>query len=98
MQIVSNGDNLHEMSNPVFWGKNIINLLSAEFAQRVVKVNTIGNNENSLIINVFKEPLNKGWALNRGEFVCVEVLRPSQPNGAMSSAVSLPSHTFTGQT
>ena len=30
-------------------------------------------------------------------FVCVEVLRPSQPNGFMSSAVSLPSHTFTGQ-
>ena len=31
-------------------------------------------------------------------FVCVEVLRPSQPNGVMSSAVSLPKHTFTGQT
>ena len=29
-------------------------------------------------------------------FVCVEVLRPSQPNVAMSSAVSLPNHTFTG--
>ena len=28
--------------------------------------------------------------------VCVEVLRPSQPNGVMSSAVSLPNHTFTG--
>ena len=28
-------------------------------------------------------------------FVCVEVLRPSQPNGFMS--VSLPNHTFTGQ-
>ena len=31
------------------------------------------------------------------EFVCVEVLWPSQPNGIMSSAVSLPNHTFTGQ-
>ena len=31
------------------------------------------------------------------EFVCVEVLRPSQPNGVMSSTVSLPSHMFTGQ-
>ena len=31
------------------------------------------------------------------DFVCVEVLRPSQPNGVMSSAVSLPNHTFTGQ-
>ena len=30
-------------------------------------------------------------------FVCVEVLRPSQPNGVMLSAVSLPNHTFTGQ-
>ena len=30
-------------------------------------------------------------------FVCIEVLRPSQPNGVMSSEVSLPSHTFTGQ-
>ena len=28
---------------------------------------------------------------------CVEVLWPSQPNGVMSSAVSLPNHTFTGQ-
>ena len=31
------------------------------------------------------------------KFVCVEVLRPSQPNGVMSSVVSLPNHTFTGQ-
>ena len=31
-------------------------------------------------------------------FVCVEVLRLSQPNGVMSSSVSLPNHTFTGQT
>ena len=30
-------------------------------------------------------------------FVCVEVLRPSQPNGVMLSAVSLPNRTFTGQ-
>ena len=30
-------------------------------------------------------------------FVCVEVLRPNQSNRVMSSAVSLPSHTFTGQ-
>ena len=31
------------------------------------------------------------------KFVCVEVLRPSQPNGVMLSVVSLPNHTFTGQ-
>ena len=30
-------------------------------------------------------------------FVCVGVLRPSQPNGVMSSAVSLPNHVLTGQ-
>ena len=30
-------------------------------------------------------------------FVCVEVLRPSQPNGVLSSAISLPNRTFTGQ-
>ena len=30
-------------------------------------------------------------------FVCVEVLQPSQPNGVISSGVSLPNHTFTGQ-
>ena len=30
-------------------------------------------------------------------FVCVEGLRPSQLNGVMSSTVSLPNHTFTGQ-
>ena len=29
--------------------------------------------------------------------VCVEVLRPSQPNGVMLSVVSLPNNTFTGQ-
>ena len=35
MQIVSNGDYLHEMSNPVFWEKiREINLSSAELAQR----------------------------------------------------------------
>ena len=31
-------------------------------------------------------------------FVCVEVLWSSQPNRVMSSAVSLPNLTFTGQT
>ena len=30
-------------------------------------------------------------------FVCVDILRPSQPNGVMSSTVSLPNHTFNGQ-
>ena len=30
-------------------------------------------------------------------FVCVEVLWPSQPNGVMSSAISLHNHTFTSR-
>ena len=44
MQIVSTGDNLHERSNHVFWGKkkkkrkNITNLSSAELAQNVVNI------------------------------------------------------------
>ena len=38
MQIVSNEDHLHEMSNPVFWKKNkkYYILFSAKLAQRVV--------------------------------------------------------------
>ena len=42
MQIVPIGDNLHELSNSVYWEKNTIyitNLSFAELAQRVVKVN-----------------------------------------------------------
>ena len=31
------------------------------------------------------------------KFICVEVLRLSQPIGVMSNAVSLPNHTFTEQ-
>ena len=41
--------------------------------------------------------LNINESNERVLFVCVEVLRPSQPNGVMSSVVSLPNHTFTGQ-
>ena len=45
-----------------------------------------------------RKTINRTNALNRmNMFVCVKVLRPSQPNGVMSSAVSLPNHTFTGQ-
>ena len=35
--------------------------------------------------------------MNAQSDICVEVLRPSQPDGVMSSSVSLPNHTFTGQ-
>ena len=43
------------------------------------------------------KPLPCHKSIGKMLFVCVEVLRPSQPNGVMSSAVSLPNHTFTGQ-
>ena len=41
--------------------------------------------------------MGRGRDGGRGLIVCVQVLRPSQPNDIMSSAVSLPNHTFTGQ-
>ena len=51
MQIVSTGDNLHDMSNPVFWEnrtkKNIINMSSAELAQlwwRLTQINKMRDN------------------------------------------------------
>ena len=45
MSIVSLGENLHEMPKLIFWEKEktIINLASAEFAQRVAKVKEIQN-------------------------------------------------------
>ena len=48
----------------------------------------------------YTPPHNSGgvlWFHVGRPFVCVDVLRPSQPNGVMSSAVSLSNHTFTGQ-
>ena len=42
----------------------------------------------SIVVLPFKTP---------DKFVCVEVLRPSQSSGVMSSTVSLPNHKFTGQ-
>ena len=47
--------------------------------------------------NVSGYPVTKNDFGMLSLFVCVEVLRPSQPNGVMSSTVSLPNHTFTGQ-
>ena len=40
---------------------------------------------------------HSNWKFLGYDFVCVKVLRPSQPSGVMSSAVSLPNYTFTGQ-
>ena len=50
--------------------------------------------QSSYLRSVFYNEMETGKMLR---FVCVEVLRLSQPNGVMSSAVSLPNHTFTGQ-
>ena len=44
-----------------------------------------------------REPKIRHSGIHYMLFVCVEVLQPSQPNGVMLSAVSLPNHTFTGQ-
>ena len=44
-----------------------------------------------LVLSVFSSSSCLGW------FVCVEFLRPSQPNGIMSSAISLPNHSFTSR-
>ena len=46
---------------------------------------------------IIVENIEKKSLIYHHLFVCVKVLRPSQPNGVMSSAVSLPNHTFTGQ-
>ena len=42
MQIVSNGDNLHEMSNPVFWKKNKENIINLPFAELALTVSGKG--------------------------------------------------------
>ena len=40
---------------------------------------------------------HKFYSFRELHFICVEVLRPSQPNGVMQSVISLPNHSFTGQ-
>ena len=52
------GDNLHEISKPVFLEKNKKNnMLSAEFSQRVVKVKTAG------YINIISTYVQQKWEL-----------------------------------
>ena len=66
MQIVSNGDTLNEMSNPIFWGKKKkkkknTNLSFAEFAKRGVIDNNSGIISSSFSYpqHVFTEKLEK---------------------------------------
>ena len=51
------------------------------------------------VLERYSEKKSVFWQIRLAQclFVCVEVLRPSQPSGVMSSAVGLPNHTFTGQ-
>ena len=60
----------------------------------VFKANSVDPDQTKHSILFANIPL---WNARHKLFVCVEVLRPSQPNEVMSSAVSLPNHTFTGQ-
>ena len=58
-----------------------------------------GGNSNQInyqVLHSWKENMFKMY-VSTIQIVCVEVLRPSQPNGVMLSAVSLPNHMFTGQ-
>ena len=62
--------------------------------------NEYGKHSNENMTFSFKNliiPPPSFWSTLFCFIVCVEVLRPSQPNGVMSSLVSLPNHTFTGQ-
>ena len=53
---------------------------------------------NKMALHVYANSTDQDQTAPSGAvFVCVEVLRPSQPNRVMLSAVSLPNHTFTGQ-
>ena len=103
MQIVSIGDNLHEMSKPVFWGKygKYFKMSSTENSTQSAQ-----HSSGSVLLAILPAYLDRP-AIHQifgytqlgliCTFVCVEVLWPSQPNRVMSSAVSLPNHTFTGQ-
>ena len=54
----------------------------------------------AFVLSLFVSHLSLFWCnfvLQNCGFVDDEVLRPSQPTGVMSSAVSFPNHTFTGQ-
>ena len=77
------------MSNTASMVLEKLNIHESHHAKRELKAN--GNNDSS----------SMGPARASDQFipmfVCAEVLRPSQPNGVMSSVVSLPNHMFTGQ-
>ena len=63
---------------------------------KLFKVSIFLKNRHFFTQERFNKSCQKTKQLAGKGFVCVEVLWPSQPNGVMSSAVSLPNHTFTG--
>ena len=78
MQIVSEEDNLHEMSNPIFWEnkKNLIYLSSAESAHHMISV--ISKKKTKEVFRFFF--LFIAPNIKRGFFVffLIWVLRPFQ--------------------
>ena len=71
-----------------------------ELCKRVLKILTLNqnvqtNNENdSVFVLQFYGPVNPMGSCRARS---VYLLWPSQPNGVMSSTISLPNHTLTGQ-
>ena len=84
------GRNLYEMSIPIFW-KNKKKKKQKKSKHQFVVFFLF------FFFMTYRNPVSLRNSRSLFGFVCVEVLRPSQPNGVMSSAVSLPNHTFTGQ-
>ena len=82
-------------------GTNCTTLVPDLFCYERDLMMTLFEEKQSEVIEAFSltsRYLDDLFNIGNDMFVCVEVLRPSQPNGVMSSAVSLPNHTFTGQT
>ena len=50
--------------------------------------------ETSSLSNGICISMDKIFTMQLGQFVCIEVLWPTQPNGVMSGLVSFPNHTF----
>ena len=61
------------------------------------QIDTILAHFNSKVVLLLQSKFWLKSTKGLGRNVCVQVLWPSQPNEVMSSAVSLPNHSFTGQ-
>ena len=87
------------LQNDIIWSTSDQNLEYFRLSQSFFQFISIAFQK--LSIQNWGFPFLRRFFLNfmrrEKSFVCVEVLRPSQPNGVMLSVVSLPNHTFTGQ-